>query len=98
MGAGLLDGHALLGAELGELLGVLFVLGAALGVDHGDAGDVDLLGIAQDDQVGEILFDDDLRCVDGALIFALGQDDGLFIRLGGGFHAAQEIAHVRSSE
>ena len=70
LGAGLLDGHALLGAQLGELLRVLLVLVGAAGVDDGDARHVDLVGVAQDDQVGEALLDDDLGGLDGALVLA----------------------------
>ena len=96
LGAGLLDGDALLGAELGELLGVGLMVGGvgARGVDDGDALDVDLVGVAQDDEVRQVLLDDLLGGLDGARVLALGQHDRLLVRLGGGLHAAQEIAHV----
>lgn len=52
LGASLLDGDALLGAELGKLLRVLLVLLGVARVDDGGAGNVDVIGVAQDDDVG----------------------------------------------
>ena len=86
LGASLLDGNALLGAELGKLLCVLLVLLGIARVDDGGAGDVDLVGIAQDDDVGQALLDDFVSRDDGARILALGQDDGLKVGLGGRLH------------
>ena len=48
LGASLLDGDTLLGAELGKLLRVLLVLLGIARVDDGSAGNVDLVGVAQD--------------------------------------------------
>ena len=64
-----------------------------LGVDDRDALDVDLGGVAKDDQVGKALLDDLLGGLDGARVLTLGQDDRLLIRLGGRLHTLQEIAH-----
>ena len=86
LGASLLDGDALLGAELGKLLRVLLVLLGVARVDDGGAGNVDVIGVAQDDDVGQALLDDLVRRDDGARVFALGQDDGLKVGLGGRLH------------
>ena len=86
LGASLLDGDALLGAELGKLLCVLLVLLGVARVDDGGAGNVDVIGVAQDDDVGQALLDDLVRRDDGARVLALGQDDGLKVGLGGRLH------------
>ena len=87
-------GDALLGAKLGELGGIiLFALGSA-GVDNGGAGNVDLCGVAQDDEVGKAFLDNLLGSLDGAGVLTLGKNDGLLVCLGSSFHTVQEIAHV----
>ena len=86
LGASLLDGDALLSAELGKLLRVLLVLLGVARVDDGGAGNVDLVGVAQDDDLGQTLLDDLSSRDDGARILALGQDDGLKVGLGGRLH------------
>ena len=94
LGASLLDGNALLGAELGKLLRVLLVLLGIARVDDGGAGNVDLVGVAQDDDLCQALLDDLGGRDDGARILALGQDDRLKVGLGGRLHTVKEIAHV----
>ncbi len=94
LGASLLDGDALLGAELGKLLRVLLVLLGIARIDDGGAGNVDLVGVAQDDDLCQALLDDLGGRDDGARILALGQDDRLKVGLGGRLHTVKEIAHV----
>ena len=94
LGASLLDGDALLGAELGKLLRVLLVLLGIARIDDGGAGNVDLVGVAQDDDFCQALLDDLGGRDDGARILALGQDDRLKVGLGGRLHTVKEIAHV----
>ena len=94
LGASLLDGNALLGAELSKLLRILLVLLGIARVDDGSAGNVDLVGVAQDDELCQALLDDLGGCDDGARILALGQDDRLKVGLGGRLHTVKEIAHV----
>ena len=86
LGASLLDGDALLGAELGKLLRVLLVLLGIARIDDGSAGNVDLVGVTQDDDLCQALLDDLGGCDDGARILALGQDDRLKVGLGGRLH------------
>ena len=90
---GLGQGDTLLGAQLGELLGVGLLLLGSAGVDYGDAVNLDLIRVAQDDEVGQALLDDLLGSLDGARVLALGQDDGLLVGLGGGLHACEKVAH-----
>ena len=86
LGASLLDGDTLLGAELGKLLRVLLVLLGVARVDDGGAGNVDLVRVAQDDELCQALLDDFVCRDDGTRILALGQDDGLKVGLGGRLH------------
>ena len=84
---GVFDGDALLLAELGKELGVGFMLLCSLGVDDLDTLDRDLGRVAEDNELGEALLHDLLCSLDGARIFALGQDDRLEVRLGLLLHA-----------
>ena len=88
-----LEGHALLGAKLGQGAGVALALGGGAVVDHGDAGDADLVGVAQHDGAGDALRGD-LGCrLQGSRIVALGQDDALGVGLCSAYQAVYEFAH-----
>ena len=51
-------------------------------IDYGNAGDVDLGGVAKDDKVGNPLVNNLARRRNGARILALGKDDLLPVGLG----------------
>ncbi len=83
----LLDGHTLLGAQLGKLGCISLVLLGSLGVNNGDTRNVNLCRIAKNNEVGKVFSYDFLGSFDGTGVFALGKDDGLLVRLGGSLHA-----------
>ena len=89
--AGLLDGHALLGAQFGIGGGEVFVIGGGGGLDDlgfvhvhaqfGGAG-LDLGFVAQQDDLGHLALDEDGGGVDEAVFLAFGQDDAHHVLLG----------------
>ncbi len=95
--ASLLDGHALLGAQAPELLGIDLVLGRGAGIDDGGTRHVNgHAGVVKNDQVGQILVDDLRGCLQGARIFALRKHDGLLVGGRLGLHRAQKVLHSNS--
>ena len=89
--AGLLDGHALLLAQLSQQLGILLAAGVVQRVDDGglvDVGESILLGIGLDalritneDDVGQFVGQHAVGGAQGALLFGLGQHDALLVSL-----------------
>ena len=62
-------------------------------VEHGDAGNADLTGVAQHDGAGDALCGN-LGCrFQGARVVALGQDDALGVGLCSAYQAVYEFAH-----
>ena len=90
---GLGQRDALLLAQLGEGGSVLVVLLGGARIDYGNAGDVDLGGVAKDDKVGNPLVNNLARRRNGARILALGKDDLLPVGLGGGLHTVKKLTH-----
>ena len=89
--AGLLDGHALLGAQFGVGGGEVFVVGGGGGLDDlgfvhvhaefGGAG-LDLAFVAEEDDLGHLALDEDGGGVDEAVFLAFGKHDAHHVLLG----------------
>ena len=82
----LVERYALSLAQLVESVCVLVMLLCRFGVDDGCALYVNRRGVAKDNEVCQVFGHDLLGCLDGAGVFALGQYDGLLIRLGCRLH------------
>ena len=90
--AGLVNGHALLLAQLGELLGVLLRLVEVERVDDGGLVDIfqapflgfllDMVGVANEDDVGDIVGKHMVGCFQCALFLSLRKNDALLVSFG----------------
>ena len=92
--ARLFEGDAFLLAQLSEVLRVLFMLVRGDRVDNLSAVDLDLVRIAEDNELCEALLDDLFGCLDGTGIFTLRKNDGLQIALRLFLHLVKKLAQI----
>ena len=88
---------ALTGAELGEPLGVRLVLVRVPRIYDGRTGDVDLIRIAEDHDLGNALIDDLFGRLNDSRIVSLGKDDGLLVGLRCVLDAFDPLTHAHSN-